>query len=74
MAGRRKETSGFIVNLATPAGFAKAGKRITAAPALDPTHVERLRSSLADERRTIPAADVRQSLSALHEARLKRGA
>jgi hypothetical protein len=43
----------------------------TAAP-LDPAFVARLKESLADPRPSIPAAQVRAHLKALHEARLKR--
>ena len=41
---------------------------------LDPEFVRRIRESLADPRPPIPASQVRASLRALHEARLKRGA
>ena len=41
---------------------------------LDPEFVKRIRESLADPRPPIPASEVRASLRALHEARLKRGA
>jgi hypothetical protein len=41
---------------------------------LDPAFVERIRESLADPRPSIPAAEVRAHLRALHEKRLKRGA
>jgi hypothetical protein len=41
---------------------------------LDPEFVRRIKESLADPRPPIPASEVRASLRALHEARLKRGA
>jgi hypothetical protein len=41
---------------------------------LDPAFVARIKESLADPRPSIPAAQVRAHLKALHEARLKRGA
>jgi len=41
---------------------------------LDPAFVARLKESLADPRPSIPAAQVRAHVKALHEARLKRGA
>lgn len=41
---------------------------------LDPEFVRRIRESLADPRPPIPASQVRASLRALHEGRLKRGA
>jgi hypothetical protein len=45
-----------------------------AAEPLDPEFVARIRESLADPRPSIPAAQVRAEIKALHEARLKRGA
>jgi len=44
-----------------------------AAAPLDPAFVARIRESLDDPRPSIPAAQVRAHLKALHEARLKRG-
>ncbi|MGZ8285546.1 MAG: hypothetical protein ACXW27_14585 [Allosphingosinicella sp.] len=45
-----------------------------AAEPLDPAFVERCRTSLADPRPDIPAAEVRAYLKCLREAPLKRGA
>jgi hypothetical protein len=45
-----------------------------AAEPLDPAFVERIKESLADPRPSIPAAEVRAHLRALHDERLKRGA
>ena len=53
--------------------FEKEEELEAAAEPLDPEFVKRIRESLADPRPPIPASEVRASLQALHEERLKRG-